>query len=370
MAKIMNTTEIESALVFFEKTYSNCCKRITLPEKTCEGRTGHALRMGRDIAPQVSSVLIIGGVHAREWGGPDLVVNFAGDLLRAYKAGKGLKYGKKSFSASQIKSILDSTTLVVFPCVNPDGVEFSHTKSHYWRKNRNPASAKANNPDTVGVDINRNYDFLWNYKRYFHPAAAAVSSLASDDPAEETFHGAKAFSEPETRNVRWLMNQLPRLVLFLDLHSYAGDVLYNWGDDQNQSTTPTESFTNASFDGLRGDINRGYREYLSAADQQTASDIAQAIASAMKAVRGQPYRPLQSVGLYPTCGTSDDYCFSRHIVDPDLPKTYSYTVEFNFGSSSKEFLATADPKKLDATIRDVIPGLITLCLAAPKADAG
>ena len=369
MAKIMNTTEIESGLVFLERTYPDLCERIAVPEKTYEGRAAHALRIGRATSQDVPAVLVIGGVHAREWGGPDIVINFAADVLRAGRARKGLKYLHKSFTTDEISTILRTTTVVVFPCVNPDGVEFSHTKTHYWRKNRNPALATPKKPDTVGVDINRNYDFLWDYKRYFHRTAAIDTSLASDDPAEETFHGPSPFSEPETRNVRWLMDQLPGLALFLDLHSYAGDVLYSWGDDQDQSTNPSQNFANPAFDGLRGDLRESYREYLSAADQKTATDIAQAVADAIKAVRGQPYKPMQAVGLYPTCGTSDDYCFARHLVNPRLPKTYSYTLEFGVGTDERTFLATGDPRTLDATIRDVIPGLIALCLAAPTAAA-
>jgi murein tripeptide amidase MpaA len=367
MAKVMNTTEIESALTFFARTYGSVCKRLTLPEKTHEGRTSHALSIGKNVTKETPSVLIIGGVHAREWGGPDIVINFAADLLRAYKAGKGLKYLNKSFSDGDIKQIVETTNVVVFPCVNPDGVEFSHTKTHLWRKNRNPASATPHRPDTIGVDINRNYDFLWDYKKYFHPLAAQETSIASDDPAEETFHGTKPFSEPETRNVKWLMEQLPKMALFMDVHSFSGDVLYTWGADEDQSTDPTQNFANSAFDLKRGRIGDNYKEYINPADMKVATDVAQAVSDAMKAVRGQPYKPLQAVGLYPTAGTSDDYCFSRHILDPNLPKTFSYTIEFNFGEDSSTFLATGDPTVLDETIRDVVPGLIALCLALPKA---
>jgi murein tripeptide amidase MpaA len=367
MAKVMNITEIESALVYFAKTYKNLCKRITLPEKTHEKRTCHALAIGKNIGNETPSVLIIGGVHAREWGGPDILVNFAGDLLRAYKAGKGLKYLNKSFSAGDIKRIVENTNVVVFPCVNPDGVQFSHTKTHLWRKNRNPGSALPSKPDTIGVDINRNYDFLWDYKKYFHPAARQDTSLASDDPADETFHGTEPFSEPETRNVKWLMDQLPKMALFMDVHSYSGDVLYTWGADEDQSTDATQTFANPAFDQKRGRIGDGYKEYISPADYETATDVARSVADAMKTVRGKPYKPLQAVGLYPTAGTSDDYCFGRHIVDPKLSKTFSYTIEFNFGTDASTFLATGDPTVLDETIRDVVPGLIALCLALPKA---
>jgi len=228
MALIMNTTEIVSALAYYEKTYPRLCQRIVLPEKTFEKRTCYALRIARSRGRNKPAVLIIAGVHAREWGGPDIVINFAGDVLRANHNRKGLQYLKKSFSVRDIKTIIEDRTIFIFPCVNPDGVEFSHNKQHLWRKNRNPTYSKGD-PRRIGVDINRNYDFLWNFKKYFHPAAW-TSSLASDNPAIETYHGPKPFSEPETRNVRWLIDK-SRPVLFLDLHSYDGDVLYTWGND-------------------------------------------------------------------------------------------------------------------------------------------
>jgi hypothetical protein len=366
MPLIMNTAEIESALAYFELTHPALCQRIKLPEQTCDGRICHALRIAKDHSINMPAVLIIGGVHAREWGGPDIVVNFAGDILRAYSAGKGLTYRKKTFTKDEIKTIVETRTVVIFPCVNPDGVEFSHTKRHLWRKNRNPAFSRGN-PRKIGVDINRNYDFLWDFKKCFHPAAWQ-DTLASDDPSVDTFHGPSPFSEPETRNVRWLLDSA-NFALFLDLHSYAGDVLYSWGDDDDQTTDPRQNFANRAYDGKRGRITGAYREYLRFTDFKIATGIAQTISDAMWSVRRRPYKPVQAVGLYPTCGTSDDYTFSRHIVDPRLAKTFAFTLEFNFAGDAKDpFLATMEPRTLNSTMRDVIPGLIALCLAASQAS--
>ena len=364
MALIMNTTEIVSALAYYEKTYPRLCQRIVLPEKTFEKRTCYALRIARSRGRNKPAVLIIAGAHAREWGGPDIVINFAGDVLRANHNRKGLQYLKKSFSVRDIKTIIEDRTIFIFPCVNPDGVEFSHNKQHLWRKNRNPTYSKGD-PRRIGVDINRNYDFLWNFKKYFHPAAW-TSSLASDNPAIETYHGPKPFSEPETRNVRWLIDK-SRPVLFLDLHSYDGDVLYTWGNDENQTTDPCQNFLNSAYNKKRGRIGDTYREYLSLEDYETATGVALAVSDAMRDVRNKHYKPLQAVGLYPTCGTSSDYAFSRHLVHPGLTKTFAFTLEFNFEGTAKDpFLATANPKTLHKTMLDVIPGLIALCLAVPQ----
>jgi murein tripeptide amidase MpaA len=364
MALVMNTTEIASALAYFETSYPLLCQRVVLPEKTFEGRSCYALRIEKDRVRKKPAILIIGGVHAREWGGPDIVINFAGDVLRAYHTRKGLRYLGKTYSARDIKTIIEERRLFVFPCVNPDGVEFSHTRRHLWRKNRNPTYSKGD-PRRIGVDINRNYDFLWDFKKFFHPAAW-MSSLASDDPAIETYHGPAPFSEPETRNVRWLMDKSSS-VLFLDLHSYDGDVLYTWGDDENQTTDPKQNFLNPAYNRKRGRIGDTYREYLTLDDYEIATGIAAAVSDAMRDVRNKHYKPLQAVGLYPTCGTSSDYAFSRHLVHPGLTKTFAFTLEFNFEGTAKDpFLATADPKTLDKTMLDVIPGLIALCLAVPK----
>jgi murein tripeptide amidase MpaA len=364
MALIMNTTEIESALVNFEMNYPTLCQRVALPEKTHEGRSCHALRIAKNYDPERPAVLILGGVHAREWGGPDIVVNFAGDVLRAYANGKGIQYGNKIFSANEAKTIVETITVYVFPCVNPDGVEFSHTTTPMWRKNRNPAHFNGH-PDSVGVDINRNFDFLWDYKTCFHPQAWK-DSLASDNPLKYQFHGDAPFSEPETRNVKWLMDNIPKLTLFLDLHSYTGDVLYSWGDDKNQSVDRTQNFMNSAYNGKRGMPDDAYREYISAADQQIAVGLATVTRDAIAAARGRPYAAVQAFGLYATSGASDDYAFSRHIVNPGLPKTFALTVEFNFESDAENpFLVTEDPAVLDNTMIDVIPGLVALCLEAP-----
>src|SRR5271163_4274054 len=87
MGTIMSTAEVESALVFFETTYPTLCHRVELPNKTIENRTCHALHMGLPNAAGHPAGLIIGGVHAREWAGPDIVVSFAGDILKAYSSG-------------------------------------------------------------------------------------------------------------------------------------------------------------------------------------------------------------------------------------------------------------------------------------------
>jgi len=371
MGQLLTLNEINSALMHYEKQYAHLCHRIELPNKTYENRTSYALHIGLPNTRANRASLILGGVHAREWGGPDIVVSFAGDILRAHSEGKGLQYGQMTFPAEDIKRIFEETTLVVFPCVNPDGFEHSRTKYAYWRKNRNPASSGGHD-DKIGVDINRNYDFLWDFRKHFHPDAYRdeARSLASDDPSHATFHGTEPFSEPETQNVKWLVETYSGLRWFMDVHSFAGDVLYSWGDAPDQSRETGMTFMNPVWDRFRGRKRPAgdYGEYISKQDAAIARGNAEIIADAMRVAQNKPYLAKQSIGIYPTAGASDDYAFSRHLAMSGVEKIYAFTIEFNFGDphDAHNFLVTRNPAILAETMVDVIPGLIAFAQFAIK----
>ena len=362
----LNVVEIESALAGLAAAYPGISQLITLPHFTFEGRQSHALRIGVGACPR-PAVLIISGAHAREWGGPDICVNFAADLLEAYSTGMGLAYGGTAYTAAEIKKIVERLDVIVFPDINPDGRNYSQNTYSMWRKNRNPASS-GGAAGKIGVDPNRNYDFLWDFNTTFAPGAQAGGTLASADPASDIFHGTAPFSEPETKNVRWLYGQFPRICRFVDVHSYGGDILYSWGDDSNQSGTPGTNFTNPAWNGKRGLPGDAYAEYINACDLSKASGAAGAMSAAIAGVRGETYASAQSFFLpswgspYPTSGASDDWSFSRYFTDPTKQKVFAYTVEFNRVKTF--FPSWAEMQKI---ILDVDAGLVRFCLDAAPA---
>ena len=61
------------------------------------------------------AVCFIGGVHGREWGSPDILVYFAMRLLRAYRDRKSVRLGGESFTAAQIREIVEEMDVVLFP---------------------------------------------------------------------------------------------------------------------------------------------------------------------------------------------------------------------------------------------------------------
>jgi murein tripeptide amidase MpaA len=363
----LNTDEVSSALRALATEYPGLSELIELPHHSFEGRVSLALRVGK--WRNADGVLFTGCAHAREWGGADACVYFAADLLEAYEKGTGLQYGSQWFSPLSVERIIEGVNVVVFPCVNPDGRAYDQANDALWRKNRNPADS-GGNPSRIGVDVNRNHDFLWDFRRAFD-ATATLGTLASDDPASDLYHGSAPGSEPETRNVRWLLDQYRFMRWYVDIHSFEGDLLYPWGDDTDQGTTPEMNFLNHGYDGQRG-VSGGYGEFIPSEDLTTAHGTAQRVIDAVNRVRGGHYVAQQAVSLwgapgsvtYPTSGAADDYVFSRHRADCTKSKVYPFTLEFGYRQADTRSSFHPPWPQMAEIVKEVDAGMAELCLAA------
>jgi murein tripeptide amidase MpaA len=356
---ILNPDEINSAIQGLVNEYG--ISTFDLPNSTAEGAPSKGGAVGK-VDPDLYHVYMTAGVHARERGGPDNLIYFIADLLYARKHTTGLTYGARTYTNADVIKAL-KTGIVFFPLVNPDGVRYDQKTDSLWRKNRNPIDATPGNNASVGVDINRNYDFLWDFRRHFHPSAVNLS-LASDKPADETYHGRSAFSEPETRNVAWVFDKFPRVRWYMDIHSAVGDFLFNWGDDDDQMTDASMTFLNAAWDGKRGMTgDTVYREWIEERDFGQVSNVARRVATAMQGVGGRSCVAKQAVGLYPTSGASDDYAYSRYRVNARQNKVHGFTMEFGYPTNFYPTIA-----EYHNNLKDTGAGLMEFCLAA--SDAG
>jgi len=90
------------------------------------------------------ALLYTGTIHAREWIGNELGIEFIDYLLKNYQ------------SNPQILKTLTYNTLYMVPCLNPDGFEYSRKHFSFWRKNR-----RNNGDGSFGVDLNRNFSVGW-----------------------------------------------------------------------------------------------------------------------------------------------------------------------------------------------------------------
>jgi murein tripeptide amidase MpaA len=319
----LNVDEVESALaVAAAAPYAKIASLITLPNLTHEGRQCHALKIAGQGGAKRVGVYFLGGVHAREWGSCDILINFIQQIEQAYVNGTSLTFGGKAFSAADIKTIVDTLDIVIFPQANPDGRHYSMNCCAPWRKNRRPAPTVS--PQCAGVDLNRNYDFLWDFHKYYSPTS---NIMTCTDPCSIDYCGESSFSEPETKNARWIVEQFENTRFFIDVHSAGQHILYRWGDDNDQTVDPNMNFRNAAYDGDRG-INGSYSEYLPANDLATSVSLATVLHDAIKAVRGTDYTVAPAYRLYPTSGTSEDYFYSRHFTDARKTKIVTFTIEW------------------------------------------
>lgn len=149
------------------------------------------------------TVLMTGGVHARELAPVELLMKLMNLLVTSY--------GKDP----RITQLLNTRNVVIMPMVNVDGRRKVETGAAWQRKNTHG----------TGVDLNRNFNNHWNYAGLNVPDSWKRSL---SDPNAEIYSGASAASEPETQVVQAMMTRL-KPVVFVDMHSYGELMLWPLG---------------------------------------------------------------------------------------------------------------------------------------------
>ena len=159
-----------------------------------------------------------GAIHSRELVTAELVTRFAEHVLANYGVDPDITW------------IVDHHELHLLLQTNPDGRKNAEA-GDWWRKNTNETTCGS--PSDWGVDLNRNFWFEWG-------CCGGSSSNGCDD----TYRGISAASEPETIAVQDYVRAnfndnrpddlttpapLDSEGIFIDVHSYGGDVLSSWG---------------------------------------------------------------------------------------------------------------------------------------------
>ena len=219
----------------------------------------------KNISGDKPKLFIHSSMHAREYTPAALTLDFAKHVLGNYD------------DNADIKWIVDYHEIHLLFHMNPDGRKIAET-GVFQRKNTNAVHCPG---DTVGVDLNRNFAYYWN----------TTPNGSSGNECDETFRGASAESEPETKAVsNYIRGLFPDVRgpneqdaapentpgMHLDIHSYSELVLWPYGH------TSTASPNNQGF-----------------------------VALGNKLAWFNNYTPMQSVGLYPTDGTSDDVSYGE-----------------------------------------------------------
>ncbi|RMG49734.1 MAG: hypothetical protein D6723_13360 [Acidobacteria bacterium] len=166
---------------------------------THEGRALWALKIS-DHAVETEdepAFLVDGCHHARELVTPLAVLDIAETLTSAY--------GRDP----HVTRWVNAYEIWLIPCVNPDGLAYVFSRDSYWRKNRRP-----NGDGTFGVDLNRNYPFMWG-----------VCGANSARTASDVYRGPAPASEAEIQTMLAL-GARERPVIYISYHSFGEEVLY------------------------------------------------------------------------------------------------------------------------------------------------
>jgi hypothetical protein len=360
------------------------CERIEFLRATAEGPPGgprrySKLTIGKGGGAR-THVLIVAGLHGREWAQPDALLSFVEKLLKVYRSNParsfripgyndrpGHTYSPSSTTNATVRKIIEKLTLHVVPLANPDGRAFSQAAppgpDRAWRRNRSAAFGLADRA-RIGVDLNRNFDIAWNFRTYYSAAfVAAVDPLlgkllrATDDPADELYQGPSPASEPEVQNLVQLFNDHP-ITWLLDMHSAIPAIMYPWGIERNQTAMPWMKFQSMLFDSLGGAGGRDgtlgnlYSEYFPNDPPERQLDdhtgVAGPIRDAILAVTGRTYPPQPAVDNYASTGTIRDYAFSRQFTIPGSKPIRAFTIEFG-DRVTDGFQPANDPADREAT---------------------
>ncbi len=196
--------------------------------QSADGRELYVATMGNPDAPK--QVLITAGMHAREYINPYLVMLQMEYYLQ--------NYDTVSFQGRTFSELFDQVAFVVVPMTNPDGLTLTQEGIEairspqlqniirsicakkgvteagidqwvrtYWKSN------------AAGVDLNRNFDALWNEH------IAEPSGATATEPAHEYYKGPTANSEPETYHLIALTESLSNPITSVCVHS-RGQIIY------------------------------------------------------------------------------------------------------------------------------------------------
>jgi len=204
--KYKSPDEIEAILKEWEKENSDIAK-LHIIGQSSEGRNIYAMKISDNVSLKEhgeSAILFNSMHHAREVMSPEVTLDIIESLITNYK------------TDAKIKNYVDSNEIWVVPMINVDGNAKVWSGSSMWRKNTNYGH---------GVDINRNYPYLWG-----------TCNGSSGWTWSSTYRGPTAGSEPESKALMNLVKTI-RPVFNISYHSYSEIVIYPMGCSGSRTQT-------------------------------------------------------------------------------------------------------------------------------------
>jgi hypothetical protein len=129
-------------------------------------------------------------------------------------------YGQSTPLGQRVTQLVNTREIWIVPNTNPDGSEFNISGGtfHNWRKNRQPIPGT----NYVGIDLNRNWDFMWGSKG------------SSAKPRAGTYRGQFPFQAKENQVLRdFILSRrvggLQQIRAAFNWHSYGLRIMWPYG---------------------------------------------------------------------------------------------------------------------------------------------
>lgn len=168
------------------------------------------------------TVVVTGGVHAREWISVSTVLYNIYEMLNHYEN-------------PDLVDELARLNFLFIPTLNPDGYEYTWSTDRLWRKNRQQVSEDEQHP-CKGIDIDHSFDFHW--------------TESSDSICGEDYAGSKPFEAYELRMWNDYLNKTNinhTIWGYVDLHSYSQEILYPYAYSCDQSPRDEENLIELAY---------------------------------------------------------------------------------------------------------------------------
>ncbi len=202
------------------------------------GKNLYYIKLGRGNL----NVMYNGAHHGMEWITSAMLMKFATEFLKSRKSGKSL-------GGFNTNVLWDRATLYIVPMLNPDGVRLSALgmpnrlplieKQRLLRLNGSADFTKWQ-ANANGVDLNHNYDAMWQKSKDMEAEYGIYS------PGATRFSGTAPESEPESRALASFTRK-HKFDLAIAFHS-QGKVIYHgfMGKNPPRSKSIAGAFTKIS----------------------------------------------------------------------------------------------------------------------------
>ncbi|MFI7604292.1 M14 family metallopeptidase [Micromonospora sp. NPDC049366] len=190
------------------------------------------LRIGKHRDGTKPGVLIQAQDHAREWVPATTSLESAERLVHNYRSDR------------ETKKIVDNTDVFFIFSNNPDGANYSFYNFASQRKNMTnhcpDAAADPGQRNSWGVDLNRNYRVASGHDGYAGGSTNCVSG---------TYQGPEELSEPESKNIIWLVEKYSNIKFMMSVHSNGGQLFWQPGAyiADGRITTPRPPLGDEAF---------------------------------------------------------------------------------------------------------------------------